>query len=206
MNKNIEYYSNKRFDVISLVKNYEYKKILEVGGGDFSTLKHLSIEKMADGWGIDPFANLNEIRDGLRLIKGHFGIEEGQSALPEDFFDLIVAADVLEHIPNSDQFFETASLKLKKGGHLLLSVPNIRQIRAFWYIFVMGTFPQSTSGLFDDTHLRWFCRSDVEKLAIKFGFREIKHLYNGRLIPKFLNNIPICEFLALQNLFLFEKL
>jgi 2-polyprenyl-3-methyl-5-hydroxy-6-metoxy-1,4-benzoquinol methylase len=200
------YYRNIRFDVIKLVSGFRYKSILEVGGGEFPTLLKLTEDNVAEGWGIDPIERSGLIRqENIRLVQGYFCGDQSQDLVPDNHFDLLVAADVLEHISDTDLFFSTASKKLRCKGHLVLSVPNIRQIRAFVKIFVQGTFPRNATGLFDKTHLRWFCRDDVISFARAYGFRTLQHKYVGRFVPDILANARIFEFLALQNLFLFEK-
>ena len=124
--------------------------------------------------------------------------------IPNDYFDIIMANDVIEHILDTDAFFEMVQRKIKNGGHLLLSVPNIRQIRAAYHIFIRGSFPRDEAGLFDKTHLRWFCKKDIIELASNHGFKTIKSVSVGRFVPKFMENSKISEFIALQNIFLMK--
>ncbi len=46
------------------------------------------------------------------------------AAFPEDFFNLITAVDVLEHIPEPKRWLQECKRIIKKGGVLLLVTPN----------------------------------------------------------------------------------
>lgn len=196
------YYENVRKDVLDLVKKRSYKKILEVGGGEFPTLFSLGAAYGAEIWGVDIYDCRKE---GLKFIKGSVEDPTIQSQLPDEAFDLIVANDVLEHLVDPEGAMRFLRKKLNKDGVCVLSIPNIRQLRAFFYIYIRGTFPRTESGLFDRTHLRWFCKKDVIQLAFENGFRVEKVSSSGRLVPKILESSWVAEFLALQNLFLLMK-
>ena len=196
------YYSNIRFDILSLVPDREYQRILEVGGGDFSTLLQLQKKYPAELWGVDIHKCHNK---KIKFIKGSIESEAIKKIIPNDFFDLILANDVIEHLRYTEDFFICARNKIKQNGFLLVSVPNIRQIRVFYQIFLKGTFPRNESGMFDRTHLRWFCKKDVIKMASDFGFSLYNHRSVGRFVPNLINRSIFAEFLALQNLFVFVK-
>jgi 2-polyprenyl-3-methyl-5-hydroxy-6-metoxy-1,4-benzoquinol methylase len=196
------YYSNIRFDILSLVPNREYQRILEVGGGDFLTLLELHKKYPAELWGVDIHKCNNE---KIKFIKGSIESEVIKNTIPNNFFDLILANDVIEHLRYTEDFFIFAENKIKKNGFLLVSVPNIRQIRVFYQIFLKGTFPRNESGMFDRTHLRWFCKKDVIKMANDFGFNLHNYRSVGRFVPNLINTSIFAEFLALQNLFVFVK-
>jgi 2-polyprenyl-3-methyl-5-hydroxy-6-metoxy-1,4-benzoquinol methylase len=204
MKKEINYYSNARVDTINLLPNKDIKNILEIGGGNFPTLDLLMNKYKANGWGIDIYQTNNE---NIKFIKGSIEDTEINQLIPNNYFDLIVANDVVEHLQNTELFFDTVYEKLNKGGMLIISVPNIRQIRAIYHIYIRGTFPRDDAGLFDRTHLRWFCKADVIKIVNDRSakLKLINTISVGRYVPKFLNKSIIGEFLGLQNIFLFEK-
>jgi SAM-dependent methyltransferase len=207
--KNIEkmpsedYYAGIRWDVLRMVEDLNFSRILEIGGGDFKTLKNITEKCSAEGWGVDQRAIKDE---SLKIITGSIECDEVIDLLPEDYFDLVMANDVLEHLADSDKFFNTVYEKLSNKGLLLISVPNIRQLRALYHIFWRGTFPRQSSGLFDATHLRWFSKLDVINIARTNGFELEGTKSVGRFVPNGLNKTKIAEFFALQNIFLFKKI
>lgn len=79
---------------------------------------------------------------------------------PEQKFDVILLLDVVEHVPNSEEFLFTILKYLKPGGRLFFSVPNI----AHWSIRLMllfGFFESQRRGILDATHLQHFTRKRV---------------------------------------------
>jgi 2-polyprenyl-3-methyl-5-hydroxy-6-metoxy-1,4-benzoquinol methylase len=196
------YYSNIRKDVIRILPELPIATILEIGGGQFDTLLNAKEKYTAEAWGVDIYNNAPE---QIKYIKGAFTTSDVYNALENGYFDLIIANDVLEHIADENLFFSHVNDKLSAKGYLALSVPNIRQLRSFFWIFVRGTFPRNDAGLFDRTHLRWFCRKDILHLARKNGFEVEICISVGRLVPKFLQKTLIAEFFALQNIFLLKK-
>jgi 2-polyprenyl-3-methyl-5-hydroxy-6-metoxy-1,4-benzoquinol methylase len=203
--QNNKYYDNVRSDTLDLIKEINFNKVLEIGGGNFKTLKLLARDPKIVCWGIDPIATKSKSA-GVKLVKGRIDIMSDANKIPNSYFDLIVANDVIEHIADTKLFFSVINSKINSDGYLLMSVPNVRQIRTLWNIFVMGTFPRSSSGLFDSTHLRWFCKKDIESISFINGFKVVSHKYKGRYVPKYFAKFIFFEFLALQNIFLLKKI
>lgn len=196
------YYENIRHDVLSLIPNSRYKKILEIGGGEFPTLKSLVNQFDAEAWGVDLYDSSAE---GIKFIRGSIEDLATQNELPDSYFDLIIANDVLEHLLDTESAFKVIYSKLSHGGLFVCSVPNIRQIRTIYHLVVKGKFPREDAGLFDRTHYRWFCRSDVICFGEGANFKLLNYGSSGRLVPGFLQKTTLSEFLALQNLFVFIK-
>ena len=195
------YYDNARTDVITMIPITGADAILEVGGGDFPTLHRLGDELGAKTWGVDVRAPTLPF-DGFVLGSVTDPAVVGQ--LPGSF-DLIIANDVIEHVEDTEAFFRVLHDLLRPGGLLAMSVPNIRQLRTAYQLFVRGTFPRDEAGLFDRTHVRWFCKRDVMRLATDAGLTLKTWQGAGRLVPAALARTSIAEFLALQNLFVFQK-
>lgn len=128
-------------------------------------------------------------------------------------FDCMIFADVLEHLRAPDRTLADALPHLRLGGHVVLSMPNIRHVSALWSIAVKGTFPRRDRGIFDQTHLRWFTLADARSLLRSQGLiieNESFGLRLGdkgggrwnRLMKKCLNPVsgvgPVREFLTYQ--------
>lgn len=191
-----------RSDVIEMIPQGQFSRILEIGGGEFPTLLTLRDKYNAEIWGVD--IHKCDRRD-INLIIGSIEDQNIVSKIPHNYFDLVLANDVVEHIADTDLFFSNIREKLNDNGYLVMSVPNIRQIRSAYHIFVNGRFPRHESGLFDRTHLRWFCKKDILELAARHDFNVINVQSVGRFVPAAIRKTAIAEFLALQNLFVFSK-
>ncbi len=79
------------------------------------------------------------------------------SSLPyeEEYFDVVLCGDVLEHTPNPVGTLRLLSGYLKRGGSCIVSVPNI----AYWLVrlrLLLGNFSYDEGGILDDGHLRFF--------------------------------------------------
>lgn len=197
-----EYYKNERVDVINIIPNVSYASILEIGGGEFPTLKRLKEKFNSEAWGVDIRQTSNT---NINFIYGSIEDDNTLNQIPDNYFDLIVANDVIEHLVDTDKFFAAIFAKMKKGGFLALSVPNVRQMRSMFHILIKGNFPRHDAGLFDKTHLRWFCKRDILNIAENHGFETVMTKSVGRIVPNIIQNMVIAEFLALHNLFLFKK-
>lgn len=196
------YYTNTRHDVLDMLPKLPLHNVLEVGGGDFGTILTLRQEHVFETWGLDirkPNATLDHV------IIGSITADEVRACVPKNAFDLVIANDVIEHVEDTETFVTVLYEALQQGGYLALSVPNIRQIRTFYHIAVRGTFPRTEAGLFDRTHLRWFCKQDVTTIFTAAGFKCVSMKTVGRMVPTVLENTLLGEFLGLQNLFIFQK-
>jgi 2-polyprenyl-3-methyl-5-hydroxy-6-metoxy-1,4-benzoquinol methylase len=83
--------------------------------------------------------------------------------------DLVVCADVLEHLRDPWDTLAWLGTLLAPGGKAIISVPNI----AHWTArrsLLQGRFDYADHGLFDRTHLRFFTRASAQELARRAGF------------------------------------
>ncbi len=67
--------------------------------------------------------HLARLPTGIRGIRLDLGAED----LPfdDDHFDLVSAVEVVEHLVNGDNLIRNSYRVLKRGGHLILSTPNL---------------------------------------------------------------------------------
>lgn len=118
-------------------------------------------------------------------------------AFEPERFDCVVAADVLEHLPDPDALLADLPGLLAERAHLVVSLPNIRHLSALWSIYFRGEFPRRERGLFDATHLRWFTLRDAEALLARHGWRVVQRQYGlrwgdqgGGRANRLLNRLP----------------
>ena len=86
-------------------------------------------------------------------------------------FDVILFADVLEHLVDPVSVLQIARSGLKPGGVIVVSVPNV----AHWTIrlnLALGRFDYEPTGLMDATHLRWFTKASLRRLFAAAGLAE----------------------------------
>jgi len=85
-------------------------------------------------------------------------------------FDYITFADVLEHIRNPEILLKTCQKFLKDEGKILASVPNITH-NAVLIDLYNDKFEYRTTGIMDNTHLRFYTHDSLHELFSKSGFR-----------------------------------
>lgn len=164
--KNEKYFTNIRFDLIKLLPVNPDAKVLEIGAGGGDTLIEIKKKNLAkEVVGIElveiPQSNqLHPLIDKFLICN----IEADNLPFADSYFDAIVIGDVLEHLVDPWKTIATLSEFLKKNGVFIVSAPNIRFVSAFIKIFLYGDFGYEKQGLFDKTHLRWFCKKNIEQL------------------------------------------
>ncbi len=84
-------------------------------------------------------------------------------ALGPASFDLVLAIDVLEHLPAPQEVLQRLVGLLRPGGLLVACIPNVAHVWVFANLLAQ-TWPQKDSGIFDRTHLRFFARRDMVAL------------------------------------------
>lgn len=85
-------------------------------------------------------------------------------------FDIILCADVLEHLHSPLRILSECRRRLAPGGVLIASLPNSGHAYFRWNI-LRGRFPQQERGLFDRTHLHFYTRDGWRELFAAAGFR-----------------------------------
>jgi 2-polyprenyl-3-methyl-5-hydroxy-6-metoxy-1,4-benzoquinol methylase len=75
-------------------------------------------------------------------------------------FDVIILADVLEHMRDPSPVLRDAAELLAGGGRIIISMPNVAHIDAR-LMLLEGRWEYRDTGLLDATHLRWFTWSTL---------------------------------------------
>jgi len=89
-------------------------------------------------------------------------------------FDILLLADVLEHLVEPRVLLIKSRSLLAKDGSMIISVPNI----AHWKIRVkllFGRFDYEKYGILDESHLRFFTLRTFRKLVLDAGLT-IEHV------------------------------
>jgi len=91
----------------------------------------------------------------------------------ENFFDLIVAGEIIEHIYDTNFFLEEIRRTLKTGGKLLISTPNIASLgRRLLLLFganpIIELSPNEPGSV---GHIRYFTFKTLRKLLKKHNFK-----------------------------------
>ena len=210
MDKEAGYFSNVRWDVISLIPKGEHR-ILEVGCGEGNTLIKLrELQKAGEIAGME----LNEeiLQDNINMLDAALigDVEEIEPTFEEGYFDYIIFADVLEHLVNPADVLKRYAPYLKDTGYVIASIPNVKNYRVLLDLVLYDKFEYADSGILDRSHLRFFTRREIRNLFTRAGLNIVSiqsrfgagHLGN---LDRRLNNslgkfLPGASFLTVQYL------
>jgi 2-polyprenyl-3-methyl-5-hydroxy-6-metoxy-1,4-benzoquinol methylase len=78
-------------------------------------------------------------------------------------FDVVVCADVLEHLARPERLLERIRSWLKPNGLLFASIPNVANISVRLSL-LGGRFSYAERGILDRTHLRFYTSSTARQL------------------------------------------
>ena len=88
----------------------------------------------------------------------------------EQPFDVVVCADVLEHLANPEALLARIHHWLHPEGILLVSIPNIANV-SIRASLLFGRFRYTERGILDRSHLSFYTRSSAQHLLSDSGFR-----------------------------------
>jgi len=179
LEKHQNYFSNTRWDLIELVPKGN-NKILEIGCGEGNTGKALKEQgKAAEVVGVEKVPEIAQIaRTRIdNVICGD--VETVQLSFCEEYFDYVIMGDVLEHLHNPWFLVKKLKCCLKNGGHIIASIPNVRNWRIIKDLVLKGEWEYCTVGILDDTHLRFFTKKSMIRLF------QSEHFAINCIIPGF---------------------
>jgi hypothetical protein len=94
-------------------------------------------------------------------------LSELDNALPNNYFDFIIIAHVIEHTRKGTEILEILAKKLKVGGGMYIEFPSVRSLS-------FPSMPGILNFCDDSTHVRLYDIKEVANTLIKCGFKVIK--------------------------------
>ena len=142
--------------------------------------------------------------------------EAVEALLVDKQFDCIICADVLEHIRFPFTIVELLAEHLRDEGRILVSIPNLGHWQLFWNL-LRQKFPRRSRGIYDDTHLVFFMKNNLEDLCPEgysvsilqrnFRFKESGPCILDRVLRRVICYIPwLREFFVFQYIVALTKL
>ncbi|MQA60604.1 MAG: methyltransferase domain-containing protein [Actinophytocola sp.] len=149
------------------------KRVLDIGSGPGIVSRVLAHDDGRDVTCIDADSEaLAEARDaGLTKTFEVDLLKPGwASVLPDKPYDVVILADVLEHLVRPQDLLTTLRQEeiVADDGMLVVSVPNVAH-ESLIAELLGGHFSYTAAGLLDETHLRWFTRDSITALLESTG-------------------------------------
>jgi 2-polyprenyl-3-methyl-5-hydroxy-6-metoxy-1,4-benzoquinol methylase len=214
--KSTSYFSNIRYDLVNLLDASQTNlKVMEIGAAYGETLFYIKSKGIAsEVVGVDIFED-KENKENYKNLDRFIFDDIERIDFPEyyGYFDLILLPDVLEHLIEPKNVLNKVRKYLKDDGIIIVSMPNIRHYSALKKIFINGDFGYEESGIFDSTHLRFYCRKNIKELLENSGFKTLLEVgaiknYKGNSITKIINKLTLGvfeEFFSYQYFFKSKK-
>lgn len=164
-------------------------RVLDVGCGTGSVSCILIKTRGARLIGVEPDAERAAVARE-RGIEVHQGTLNPELLCALGVFDVILLADVLEHLSDPSALLQMVRKGLNEGGAVLASIPNV----AHWSVridLLCGRFDYQDCGIRDATHLRWFTARTVRTLFESNNFQVVTlHHTAGVTLPEYFARRP----------------
>ncbi|HRD94860.1 MAG TPA: class I SAM-dependent methyltransferase [Rubrivivax sp.] len=152
----MKYPHTDRSEIVRLVPK-SAQRLLDVGCNSGAFGEALKRQRPLEIWGVEPNTSAAKTAETHldRVLVGYF---DGDCAVPDGYFDIVVFNDVLEHMVDPAAALTLGLKKLREGGQIIVSLPNLRHIDNLLHILVEADFRYEDLGVRDRTHLRFFTR------------------------------------------------
>jgi len=128
------------------------------------------------------------------------------SRLSKNKFDVIVFADILEHLvdPQKTLSFFCQNF-LVKYGKVIISLPNVAHLSVRLNL-LKGKFDYTKSGILDKTHLHLYTLKSAKELIDKSGLKVEKVVYSSNRFGWLIRRVPFLgTILGFNLIFLCKK-
>lgn len=152
-------------------------RVLEVGCAGGATLRAIKARNpQCRVSGTDAFVDAAGLDEFVRA-----DFETTDLPFGPGTFDVVICADVLEHLRDPWVAARRCADWLRPGGRLVVSLPNFCEFKNIWRVTFLRDFRYTTAGILDVGHYRFFCRRNAVELVAGAGLRvERVRLLGGR--------------------------
>ena len=169
-----QYYRGTRREMLQFIPEGA-DTVLEVGcaaGGFSAQLKQRGVREV---WGVEIVESAAEkARQVLdKVLVGDIAVLIDQ--LPAAYFDVVIFNDVLEHMVDPFTVLARIKSRIKEGGMVVSSIPNIRYYHTLFGLVVRKRWEYEDSGILDRTHLRFFTVKSIRAMYERLGYTVLRH-------------------------------
>jgi ubiquinone/menaquinone biosynthesis C-methylase UbiE len=180
------------------------KRVLEIGCNDGFIGEKL-LHQGNDVYGVD-IVKRNLSYAEKRGIKTKLcNVEKQKMPFPDNYFDVVIIGDVIEHVFDTDAVLDECYRVLKKRGKLLLTTPNVASLgRRIMLLFGISPFLEysirlSTNGLPSVGHVRYYTEHTLRNQLEYHKFHSILiygggmnlHFHSFSAVPRWLTSFAV---------------
>ncbi len=167
-----EYYLGARTDLLELMEEPKEKPlyILEVGCGCGALMGYIKgVYPNAETFGIELIPEVARIASFMGKV-WCCNVEKMEFPWEDEYFDYIIMGDVLEHLMDPEKVLKRLRKHLKTGGHILVSMPNVKHFSVMLPLLLEDIFPYIDFGVLDRTHVKMYTGTEIRKLIECSGY------------------------------------
>ena len=180
-NASYQYFEDVNWGLLRLWNGRRGLRVLDAGCG-FATTSERIQQLGNEVTGIEESAVACEV---ARKRLAHVVQADLQQAdLGDAQFDVMIFADVLEHVPWPVSLLRNYLRWLAPNGSVILSLPNV----GLWsvrFAHLFGRWEYQETGVLDRTHLRFFTRKNSRWLIRECGLSVVRTTYNPGIVRPF---------------------
>jgi methionine biosynthesis protein MetW len=161
--KEINYFSLER-EIFKKAVSENNLKVLDIGCGAGTLGAYYKKNQNCKVYGIEISQNAYELAVQCldEVKKGN--VENMNLHYEDNFFDVMIMGDVLEHLVNPIDTIERLLPFLKQGGKIHITVPNVKHWSVVYSLIVKDEWEYKDWGILDYTHLKFFTKKSFVKL------------------------------------------
>jgi methionine biosynthesis protein MetW len=182
-----QYFEDVNWGLLRLWGDRKNLDVLDVGCGFATTSQHIA-ERGNRVTGIESSAEAVAVARQRVTEVIHADLQQ-LDALGDRRFDVIIFADVLEHLAWPIGVLRGYLDLLKDSGSVIVSLPNV----GLWSVrlnLLLGRFRYEETGVLDHTHLRFFTRRTAREMIEQAGLKVVRRTYNPGLVRPF---VPLAK-------------
>jgi len=171
-NKTSSYFAHKQTQLIGLIPEKSVRRVLSLGCG-YGHTEYELLKRNIEVWAIekDEIAAIEAEKRVSKVIVGD--LSEVNDRCPDDYFDCLMFPDILEHLVDPYGTLKLYLNKLRKGGIVVASLPNVRLFSVVIPLVFFGRWDYKEEGVLDETHLRFFTKKSIKELFIDAGCYDV---------------------------------
>lgn len=173
-NINPQYYFYPRKDLVELIEESKEKdmNILDIGCGCGAMLGYIKGRyPNIKTYGIEIVENAVKFAKYIVDEVVCCDVEQLEFSWEEGFFDYVIMGDVLEHLKRPDIVLKRLKKHIKKGGHIIVSMPNVKHYSVILPLLLKDEFTYSEAGILDTTHLKMYTATEIKRLIVESGYK-----------------------------------